>query len=376
MKVISELGRKDLEGKRVIVRVGFDVPVIDGVVENDFRIRESLATIDHLIACHARVIILSHIGRDTSATLAPVYESLRKYAPVTWHNEVVGDTVVPAIVALKNGTALLLENLRRESGETENDPIFAKTLASYGELYVNEAFSVAHRAHASIVGIPEHLPSYAGIGFMHEVEALSKAFTPTSPSIFVIGGAKFDTKLPLIKKFLPLYDRIFVCGALAHDLMLARGLSVGASLSSDVPLEDQAIITSEKVIAPVDVRVQSLDGISRIDSPRRIGPADSIMDAGPKSVEAILEALKEGGTMLWNGPLGWYERGYTDGTEALAYGVAESKVQAIVGGGDTVASIEKLGLNDRFTHVSTGGGAMLEFLEKGTLPGIDALKTA
>jgi phosphoglycerate kinase len=171
-----------------------------------------------------------------------------------------------------------------------------------------------------------------------------------------------------------LYDHVFVCGALAHDVWEARGVSVGGSLVSDVPLTDADIVSAPKVELPVDVRVQSLDGHARVESPKRVGAADIIMDAGPATVEKMLAALTESGTLLWNGPLGFYERGFTEATEAFAEGAARSGARTIVGGGDTVAAIEKLGLNDKFTHVSTAGGAMLEFLEKGTLPGIDALR--
>lgn len=373
MKTIDTQSEQELRGKKVLVRVGFDVPVDGGHVTNDFRIREALPTITYLTECGARVILLSHIGRKKEETLAPVHAALTQYMKAIFVPALMGAEVTDAIAALRDGDALLLENLRGYDGETDNDDTFARTLASYGDLYVNEAFSVAHRTHASIVGIPKYLPSYAGLGFAREVTELSKAFTPTSPSIFVIGGAKFDTKLPLVKKFLALYDRIYVCGALAHDVWEARGVSVGASLTSDVPLTDADIISSEKVILPVDVRVQSIDGSARDTVPGRILPIDSVMDAGPRSVGAMLNALRAGGTVLWNGPLGFYERGFTAGTEAFAEGVARAGVRAIVGGGDTVASIEALGLDEKFTHVSTAGGAMLEFLEKGTLPGIDAL---
>jgi phosphoglycerate kinase len=373
MQSVTSLEEHDIRGKRVVVRVGFDVPVMDGVVQNDFRIREALPTIEFLTNLGARVVLISHIGRDPQESLAPVHTALAKYMRVSFVPALSGTVVTDAVAALEEGEAVLLENLRSDARETSNDAAFGEGLASLGDIFVNEAFSVAHRAHASIVGIPKHLPSYAGIGFAKEVEELSKAFAPTSPSVFVIGGAKFDTKLPLVKKFMSLYEHVFVCGALAHDVWEARGVSVGGSLVSDVPLADSEIIASPKVELPIDVRVQSLDGNARVESPKRVGMADIIMDAGPASVEKILAVLTEGGTLLWNGPLGFYERGFTDATEAFAEGAAQSGARTIVGGGDTVAAIEKLGLNNKFTHVSTAGGAMLEFLEKGTLPGIEAL---
>jgi phosphoglycerate kinase len=373
MKSVTSLTEAELRGTRVLLRVGFDVPVADGVVVNDFRIREALPTIDFLMSHGARVVLLSHIGRDPGETLAPVHAALSKYMRVTFVSDLTGPSVQSAVDALQDGEAVLLENVRSHPGETANDDALARILASLCTMYVNEAFSVAHRAHASIVGIPKFVPSYAGIGFAKEVEELSKAFSPSSPSVFVIGGAKFDTKLPLVKKFMNLYEHVFVCGALAHDVWEARGISVGASLTSDVPLTDTDIIASPKVELPVDVRIQSLDGATRVDVPRRITSADNVMDAGPTTVENILSKLTPGGTLLWNGPLGFYERGFVEATQAFADGAARSGARTIVGGGDTVAAIEQLGLNHKFTHVSTAGGAMLEYLEKGTLPGIDAL---
>ena len=282
MKTIETLTEQELRGKKVVLRVGFDVPVDSGHVTNDFRIREALPTINFLTERGARVILISHIGRKKEETLAPVHTALTQYMKAQFVPALVGPHVEGAIAALQDGEVLLLENLRGNDGETANDEAFAKTLASYGDLYVDEAFSVAHRAHASIVGIPKFLPSYAGLGFAREVAELRKAFTPTSPAIFVSGGAKFDTKLPLVKKFIELYDAIYVCGALAHDVWEARGISVGASLTSDVPLTDTTIINHPKVILPIDVRVQALDGSVRDTVPGRIEGTESIMDAGPR----------------------------------------------------------------------------------------------
>jgi phosphoglycerate kinase len=356
---------ESLRGKRVLVRVGFDVPIENGVVSDDVRIRESLPTIEYLRGCGAKIILIAHIGRSKENTLAPVAEALRKYVPVTFLRDCISDAAVSATHTIKESECLLLENLRGYGGETTNDVGFAMSLAKLGDIFVNEAFSNSHRPHASIIGVPLHLPSYAGIAFAKEVKELTRVLVePTSPSVFVFGGAKFD-KRDLIKKFMKLYDMVFVCGA--------RGVNVGASLVGEMPLTDVEIIHSDKVLLPKDVRVQSLGGETRIDSPNRIHPTDVIMDIGPTSVDAMLDALSNNGTLLWNGPLGFYERGFTDATEAFARGVAEIGCCSIVGGGDTVAAIEQLGLNEKFTHVSTAGGAMLEFLEKGTLPGIEAL---
>jgi phosphoglycerate kinase len=273
---------------------------------------------------------------------------------------------------MESGTALLLQNLRSTTAEEENDIDFAKTLASYADYYVNDAFAVSHRAHASIVGIPKYIPSYAGITFMEEYTELTKAFTPEHPSLFILGGAKFETKAPLIEKYAEEYTHAFIGGANANDFLKGKGYEVGTSLLSPVDLSKSPLLKKENILLPVDViavtgtskRAVACDGVL---------PHEKILDIGPKSIALLAPCIAEAKTILWNGPLGYYEGGHDDATKACAKLIAESSAHSIIGGGDTVAAIESLGLQDSFSFLSTSGGAMLEFLEKKTLPGIEAL---
>lgn len=372
-KTVESLTQEELRGKRVLVRVGFDVPLENGEVQSDFRIREALPTLELLRAGGAKIILLSHIGRNPETSLAPVAKALEKFLPVTFLSTLIGPEVDEKLQNLSEGEILFLENLRSNPGEEANDEAFANTLAGYGELYVNEAFSVSHRAHASIVGIPKFLPSYAGISFKKEVTELTKALTPEEPSLFILGGAKFDTKLALIEKFLPVYNRLFVGGALAHDLWKARGMSVGKSLVSDVDLSSSELAHNDKILLPIDVLVRNEKGEERITIPTEVAADENILDCGPKTVAYLGMLAFTTRTILWNGTLGNYENGYEKGTQDLAQALVNTKAFSIVGGGDTVASLESLGIGEKFGFVSTGGGAMLTFLEAGTLPGIEAL---
>lgn len=357
---------------RVLVRASLDVPIHDGVAEDHFRIQRAAATLSYLIDRGARVIILTHVGRDPDAKTKPLESILKKYIPVTHVEDVVGERALGAITHMKEGSALLLGNLRSCSGETENEEKFAETLASYGFFYVNDAFAVSHRAHASIVGIPKYLPSFAGITFLEEYEALTRACAPEHPSLFILGGAKFETKAPLIEAYAKSYTNTFIGGALANDFLKGKGYEVGESLVSNADVSESPVFNDPNIILPVDVIAVQGDTkrIARMDEVHR---DESILDVGPKSLETLAPYIKNAKTILWNGPLGNYEGGYDDATKACAKLVAESNALTIVGGGDTIASIESLGLQDSFGFLSTAGGAMLEFLEKRTLPGIDAL---
>jgi phosphoglycerate kinase len=341
MKTITEAG--DLKDKKVLVRVDWNVPVQDGKVADDFRIRHSLPTIEFLEKEGAEIIILSHYTGEGNS-LAPIVEHAKKY--------------LPKLVFNGKGKLQVLENLRHDPGEKKNSVDFAKKLAKLGDIFVNEAFSASHRDHASIVSLPKLLPSYAGLRLVEEVNELTKAFYPKHPFLFIIGGAKFDTKIPLVKKFLSLADDVFVGGALANDFFRAMGRDIGASVVSDNKLDLADFFNSDKIILPEDT----------IDS------GGKIMDAGPLSLEKLKEKIEAANLILWNGPLGHCESGYKVGTHTLAKLIANSGKYSIVGGGDTLAAIEELKLLDRFSFVSTGGGAMLDFLAAGTLPGIEALK--
>ena len=371
LRPITEL--TDIYGMRVLVRASLDVPLsADGHTEDHFRISRAVATFSYLIDRGARVIILTHLGRDPKNSIKPLCDVLQKYIPIQYVDDVVGEKALGAVTNMKEGTALMLENLRSCDGETKNDDAFAQTLASYGYFYVNDAFAVSHRAHASIVGIPKYLPSFAGITFMEEYEALSKAFVPEAPSLFILGGAKFETKEPLIDAYTHDYTNTFIGGALANDFLKGQGYEVGTSLLSANDIAGHALLLREGILLPVDVIAVS-GGKKRIADIRAVQKDERILDVGPKTIEMLAPYIKNAKTILWNGPLGNYEGGYADATKACAECIAESNAFSIVGGGDTIASIESLGLQDDFGFLSTAGGAMLDFLEHRTLPGIEAM---
>ncbi len=305
MKSIKEAS--DLEGKKVLVRVDWNVPIENGEVLDDFRIEKSLPTVKYLLESGAQVFLATHLEEGEM-------QDLQSFVPKG---------------------AELLENLRVNSGEEANSTEFARELAGWADIYVNEAFSTSHREHASIVGVPKLLPRFAGLQLMQEVENLSKAFNPPHPFLFILGGAKQDTKIPLIEKFLDLSDSIFVGGTLAK------------------PVSESSIGKNPNIFFPHG-DITALD----IDS---------------ETVRELSGKIKSAKFILWNGPLGNYEKGYRKGTLELAQAVAAASGESVVGGGDTLAAIKELGILEQFSFVSTGGGAMLDFLANGTLPGIKAL---
>ena len=370
-KTILEAG--DLEGKRVIVRIDWNVPLEKGHVVDDFRIRQSLETISHLSKAGAKVILITHIESKETDSLLYVYEHASTLLSLEFCDEVVGEKAISCVSGLKNGDVLLLENLRKNDGEKENTREFALALADLADMYVNEAFSVSHREHASIVGIPKLLPSFAGLQFTEEVKRLSKAFYPKHPFLFILGGAKFDTKIPLIEKFLHIADSIFVGGALAQNFFKELGENVGDSLVSSGTYGLAEKYKTGKIFLPSDMVIKGGDGMG-VDTINHMGTGDVILDAGPRTLEVLRTKIHESQSILWNGPLGNYELGNKEGTLTLAKILAESGKETIVGGADTLASIKELGLYEKFSFVSTGGGAMLDFLSSGSLPGIDALK--
>ena len=363
---------ENLVGKRVIVRASLDVPIENGVVTNDFRIKKVLPTLQFLRTAGAQVIVLTHVGRDPENKTAPIFHALKEHIPLAHIEAVLGDSVQASLRALSDRDVLLLGNLRAHPEEEANDPAFAAELASYADYYVNDAFAVSHRAHASIVGIPAHIPGFAGFTFVEEYENLSRALTPEHPALFILGGAKFETKQPLIERYADSYDHVALGGALANDFLKARGLPVGESLVSPVDLSMNPLIHRDNILVPSDVVAVSDRGDREIDA-HDVAPDEKIFDIGPRSVEALAPMIAEARTILWNGPLGYYEGGYDGATKAVAELIAEANAFSVVGGGDTVAAIESLGQSDKFGFLSTAGGAMLEFLEKGTLPGIEIL---
>lgn len=370
-KAITSL--QNLQGKYVLVRSSINVPIVDGEVRNQFRITRGLATIQYLVAQKARVIVCGHIGSDGSQTAKPVADLLGCHVPVTFSPEVSGVKSKNLRDELQDGQVLVLENLRRDPREKKNDPNFARELADLADIFVNDAFAAGHRAHASIVGIPGHLPTYAGMNFMHEYTELHKALSPKSPSLFMLGGAKFDTKLPLVEKFMNIYDHIFIGGALANDFFKAKGYEMGMSMVSDIDLSGSPLLSHDKILLPIDVTVTK-DGERRVCAPDAVRPGEIIYDAGPQTIAMLMPLIANAEMVLWNGPFGNYEAGFAQQTEETARLIAAADGYSVVGGGDTVAAIESLLIQEHYDFLSTAGGAMLTFLEEGTLPALEAMK--
>lgn len=373
MKSIKDI--KSLSGKKVILRADFNVPMKNGVILDDFRIKKVIPTILFLQKKGAKVVIISHLGDLGNESLLPISVKIKKYiknfdfigAPI------FSDETEKRISLLKNGEVVLLENLRRETGEKKNSPSFARALSRYGEIYINDAFSVSHREHASIVGITKYLPGYAGFQFLLEVEHLSKVFSPAHPFLFILGGAKFDTKIPLIKKFLRQADNIFIGGAIANDFFKAKGYEVGVSLIGHSNFQIPLFLKAKNLILPSDVEVNK-NSKNRFVKPSEVLPDENIVDIGPGAIADLKELINKASFILWNGPLGKYENNFGGGTEEILKIISKSKAQNVIGGGDTTALISKLKIEDKLGFVSTGGGATLDFLSKGTLPGIRVLK--
>ncbi len=352
MKYLKDL--QIAEGTRVLMRVDLNVPVKNGVVVDDFRIRKIIPTIAYLQEKKVKIILVSHIETIDSPTLEPVCRHLHKLGVTcAFIKDYKKVSTTPDEI-------ILLENVRNYEGEKKNDKKFARELASLADIYVNEAFAVSHREHASVVAITEFIPSYAGLLFAQEVEHLGTAFHPDHPFLFILCGAKFETKLPLIEKFIESADKMFIGGALADDFFRAQGKDIGTSLVSEMKPDLEKFLQNKKLLLPIDTVVKDT----------------AIMDAGEKTVEMLGHEISHAKYVLWNGPLGAYEQGFKDATLGVARLLAHATkkgVKTIVGGGDTLAVIAELKIEDQFTFVSTGGGAMLEFLAKGTLPGIEAL---
>lgn len=376
MKTVRDI--KKLENIPVLVRAALNVPVTNGKVTGGFRLHRAVPTIEYLLKKHARVVLIGHIGDTGTETLLPVYEAMKEFFPRMVFCPVSSGLVVrEAVRALPAGGVLMLENLRRNRGEVMNDESFARELAGLADIFVEDSFDVCHRKHASVVGVSAFLPSYAGLLVEEEVRELGRALKPKKPSLAIVGGAKFATKEGVLKRLLSLYDKVFVGGALANDFMAEQGLPVERSLRSKEGKEEiQALLTHKKLLLPIDTVIGAPEADakhSRVGVLDGLPPYEAVLDDGPRTLEMLSGLASNAQTILWNGPLGNYENGFTEGTEVLAQAIAKSPAFSIVGGGDTVAAIEKLGLNDQFGFISTGGGAMLEYLATGSLPGLDVL---
>lgn len=371
MRSIKQI--KNLKGKKVLLRVDFNVPIKNDKVEDDFRIIKALPTIKFLQKKGARVILISHLS-DNNGTLLPVADVLWKQLIwVKFVTEIVGPQVSKTVSEMKNGDVILLENLRNNKGEQGYDKAFAKELANIADIYVNDAFPVSHRKDASIVLLPKLLPSFAGFQLEKEVKNLSHAFNKIKhPFLFILGGAKFSTKMPLIKKYLKLADYVFVGGALASDFLKAKGFEVGMSLVDHANYNITKILKNKKLILPIDVLVKK-GNILINKKVNEVKKDEIILDIGEESVKNLALIIKKSKLILWNGPLGKYEDGGAEATKKILKSIASSKAESIIGGGDTVALVSQMKMEKEFSFVSTGGGATLDFLADGALPGIKAL---
>ena len=378
----------DGAGTRVLVRVDFNVPMEDGRIIDDTRIREALPTIGNLVERSARVILMTHLGRpdgqvDDAYRTTPLAQRLSELLgrPVRHLDDCIGPVVEGAVKAMRDGEIVMLENVRFHPGETKNDPAFAQQLAALGELYVNDAFGTAHRAHASTVGVAQYLPAVAGLLMEREITTLGRIMTdPPHPLVAIIGGSKISTKLGVLRSLLRRVDRLCIGGAMACTLLKAKGLEMGRSLVEDDQLEAARLLltSASSLVLPLDAVVapEAKPGVTMKTVPIDAVPADmKVLDVGPMSVERFLQTCDGAAAVVWNGPLGVYEvPPFDHGTDALAQGLAGSDAQTIIGGGDLVAALQKKQLAARMSFVSTGGGATLEFLEGKILPGIAVLR--
>jgi phosphoglycerate kinase len=371
----------------VLVRVDFNVPIENGGIVDDTRIREAIPTIQNLVERSARVILITHLGRpdgqiDEAYRTTPLAQRLGELMvrPVRHLDDCVGPAVEAAVGAMQDREIVMLENVRFHPGETKDDPAFAKQLAALAELYVNDAFGTAHRAHASTVGVAQYLPAVAGLLMEREIKTLGRIMTdPPHPLVAIIGGSKISTKIGVVRSLLRRVDRLCIGGAMACTFLKAKGLEMGRSLVEDDQLDvaRSLLASGATLVLPLDAVVapEAKPGVAVKTVPIDSVPADmKVLDVGPMTVERFLQTCDGAAAVVWNGPLGVYEvPPFDHGTDALAQGLAGSDAETIVGGGDLVAALQKQHLAERMSFVSTGGGATLEFLEGKTLPGIAVL---
>lgn len=379
----------DVSGKRVLVRVDYNVPINEGKVGDDTRIRAAMPTIDYLLEHRAAVILCSHLGRPKGTpnpkySLRPVADYLAQLRgkPVAFAEDCIGPVAEKAAKALKPGEVLLLENTRFHPEEEKNDPQMARQLAALADLYVNDAFGSAHRAHASTEGVARFLPGVAGFLMEKEIRYLGQAIAnPEKPFVTILGGAKISDKIGVIRNLLSKADAILIGGGMANTFFKAQGYPVGDSLVEDESLETARQLLKEattRLRLPVDVVIADKFDAEADSKIIPMGPVPDgwrILDIGPQTVASYGKVIKSAGTVVWNGPMGVFEfPKFAEGTFTIGKAVAESKAVSIIGGGDSVAAIKQSGLENQITHISTGGGASLEMLEGKELPGVAALE--
>ena len=384
-KMVTDL---DVEGKKVIVRVDFNVPIKEGKIIDDTRIRAALPTIEYLLDHGAAVILMSHLGRpktkeDVQFSLKPVAEHLTTLisAPVKFAADCRGEIAKEAAANLKPGEVLVLENTRFHKEETKNDPEMSKDLASLADLFVNDAFGSAHRAHASTVGIADYLPAAAGFLMEKEIKYLGNAIAdPVRPFVAILGGAKISDKIGVIENLLKTADKILIGGGMANTFLKAQGYEMADSLVETDVLETASDLLSRadgKILLPVDMVLgDAFDAEAKLKTlPLGDVPVGwRLLDIGPETVKIFSDVIRDAGTVVWNGPMGVFEfPRFAQGTFGVARAVADSDAVSIIGGGDSVSAINQSGLSDKITHISTGGGASLEMLEGLELPGLAVL---
>ncbi len=384
-KMVTDL---DVKGKKVLVRVDFNVPIQAGKVGDDTRIQAALPTIKYLLEHGAAVILCSHLGRPKGMvvpelSLEPVaaYLSTLLEAPVKFAADCIGEPAQKAAGDLKSGEVLVLENTRFHAGEKKNDPEMAKALASLADLYVNDAFGSAHRAHASTAGVADYLPAAAGFLLEKEIKYLGNAIAnPERPFVAILGGAKISDKIGVIDNLIQNADNILIGGGMANTFFKAQGYAMADSLVEEEVLgtaKDLLEMAGGKIVLPVDVVIAdafAADAAKKIMDVGDVPDGWRILDIGPRTVSAFSDIIKQAGTVVWNGPMGVFEfEKFAKGTFEIAKAIAESDATGIVGGGDSASAIKKSGLEDKITHISTGGGASLEMLEGKVLPGLAAL---
>ncbi|MFY0636418.1 phosphoglycerate kinase [Maricaulis maris] len=395
MTEIRRIQDADVAGKRVLVRVDFNVPMKDGQVTDATRLESALPTIDHLVERGAKVILMAHFGRPkgqrvAEMSLEPVCQPLADLmgAELSFVDDVAGDDAAAAVAGLADGDVLLLQNTRYEPGEEKNEAGFAKALAALGDIYVNDAFSAAHRAHASTEGVTRHLPAYAGLALQREIDHLVAALeSPERPVIALVGGAKVSTKIDLLQNLVKKVDTLFVGGGMANTLLYAHGIQVGASLcEKDLVDTARAILAAAeesgcKLMLPSDVVLAKEfkpNPETRLAAATDVAETEMILDCGPATVVALGQAIDKAKTLIWNGPLGAFETppfdtATVEAARHAARAAAQGDLIAVAGGGDTVAALNQAGVADDFTFISTAGGAFLEWMEGKTLPGVAAV---